>query len=1172
MSTRLLFTLGSVFLVAHLLCLGVPSAFGQGTATGVITGTVIDTSGAVIPGAEVTITNKATLRATMVTTNPTGFYSASALEAGIYDVSIKKEGFKAFVSEGVKLDPGENLGQNATLELGSTTTTVTVAASAAKIETVSGESSGTITGSHVQQLMINGRNYLGLALLIPGVNSASISGRAGVGGGSLNAGGLTGESPISVNGLGRDQSALYTIDGSYNMAVANSINMPIVPPLDTISEFRLLKDNYSAKYGGTGSAQVMVESKSGSQSFHGAVYEFLRNDKVDAAPFFTPIDPVTNKKVKLPLRQNNYGFAFSGPFYIPGKFNVDKKKAFVFYNEEWRSRLSPLTARGAMIPQDMRNGDFTNSPTRPATGLVFDAVARNTLSLLYPGVNCLPDSTHVNPACFDQNAVKIMNDYWPLPNIPSAGFLNYINPGVDKVNSLDDTIRFDYYISEKLVVMGRLMRELTTDLPPALVWGPNPAPTTTQRIRTRGLNTLLRFTANISPTTINQFSWNVGGFHPDLRSFNTTLPSGITLNRPFSGNLSNRIPQIGLAGGWAGLAAEPFPIDARDAYRTYSDDFTLAKGNHVMQAGEFLIFGIKNQDLFAASNGNYFFSGVHTGDAVADFLIGLNDNFSQTSDRRKGFFRYWQFEPYFQDDWKVTRRLTLNLGLRYYYFSPDTMDGDGFGDFDPKKWDPAKAPAVQKNGLFVQDPSTGVSLTAQSTPADELNGVILPGKGGVPRGIYNAWKKGFAPRIGFAWDVRGDGKTAVRGGYGVGYHRIPFGNYVAMNNPPFISSISLINGTFTNPSFGAQAAPRGPSGMTLVGLGTFRPSYVQTWSLTVDRQIVTNAVLSVAYVGSGARQLVASRDINFPLRMAAPYISNPSCLMPGQTAAAGGFDFDPCLNRSLVSPDFTRPFVGWSGLTANATTTSLGYYGTSNYNSLQVGFKYTTARHLTLNTAYTWGKALTDVADRGFDARTQTGGAQNPRNYKAEYGPPGFDRTNILTAGYIYELPFLRNRRGVLGQAFGNWTFSGITVIESGFAFAPGLAVTKFTDPATGKELTAGTGLAGRPDCVGSFSGPKTLNNWFNTAAVAYPKGFGLFGNCGTGLIRGPGENTWNWAVFKSFPIRERAKLQFRAEFFNVWNHPNFSGVSTSLGAGDFGQVTSALEERQLEFGLRLEF
>src|SRR2546427_8856556 len=170
MSTRLLFTLGSVFLVAHLLCLGVPSAFGQGTATGVITGTVIDTSGAVIPGAEVTITNKATLRATMVTTNPTGFYSASALEAGIYDVSIKKEGFKAFVSEGVKLDPGESLGQNATLELGSTTTTVTVAASAAKIDTVSGESSGTITGSHVQQLMINGRNYLGLALLIPGVN------------------------------------------------------------------------------------------------------------------------------------------------------------------------------------------------------------------------------------------------------------------------------------------------------------------------------------------------------------------------------------------------------------------------------------------------------------------------------------------------------------------------------------------------------------------------------------------------------------------------------------------------------------------------------------------------------------------------------------------------------------------------------------------------------------------------------------------------------------------------------------------------------------------------------------------------------------------------------------------------------------------------------------------
>ena len=234
------------------------------------------------------------------------------------------------------------------------------------------------------------------------------------------------------------------------------------------------------------------------------------------------------------------------------------------------------------------------------------------------------------------------------------------------------------------------------------------------------------------------------------------------------------------------------------------------------------------------------------------------------------------------------------------------------------------------------------------------------------------------------------------------------------------------------------------------------------------------------------------------------------------------------------------------------------YFGTSNYHSLQAGWKYRTTKGLTLTAAYTWGKTLTDVGNHGFDGRNAGTTGQNSNDLKADYGPPGWDRTHIFTASYVWELPLLKNRPDLVGKAFGNWTLSGITVIESGLAIAPGMS-------------TSTNGLAARPDCSGSVGGQKSVAEWFNSAAFTAPA-FGFFGNCGTGIIRGPGENTWNVALFKDFPIKERAKLQFRSEFFNVWNHPNFSQVSNNLGAGNFGAVTTALEPRIIEFALRFQF
>jgi len=450
--------------------------WAQVASTGAIFGTIVDNSGAAVPAASITVVNQATQVKRNLTSNDTGFYSAESLLAGSYEVTVQKPGFKETVLRDLTLAPGQRLQSNITLEVGAVETKVDVEAEAVRVETESGESAGVIGGTQVENLLLNGRNFLGLGLLVPGVNSATITGRA-VGGGSLNSGGLTGETPLSINGLGREYTN-YTVDGAYNMNTGNNINLNITPTLDTIAEFRILKDNYSSKYGVAGSAQVLVESKSGSRTFHGSLYDFLRNDKVDASNFFSAGN-------KTPLRQNNFGFALGGPVTIPHIYNRNRdKNTFFFVNEEWRVIHSGSTVRGAMIPEAMRNGDFSGSTTFGAKGnqLVFDDAANNFLA----GKNCLTGPTTLNTACFDPNAVAILKHYWPLPNNPAGGFNNYINPGVDVIDQRNDAYRIDQYFGQKLVLMGRFMYEEVKDSPPNLAWGPNPAPTTRQSIYTTG--------------------------------------------------------------------------------------------------------------------------------------------------------------------------------------------------------------------------------------------------------------------------------------------------------------------------------------------------------------------------------------------------------------------------------------------------------------------------------------------------------------------------------------------------------------------------------------------------------------------------------------------------------------------------------------------------------------
>lgn len=1060
------------------------SAWAQLSTTAQVNGTVVDSSGAVVPGAKISALNAATQVATGTESNADGTFVFSGLPPGTYTMTVTKDGFQTFTESGLVLHPATVATVKATLQIGAVGSEVSVVATTTQVQTTTSEVSNLVSDAQIATLPLNGRNFQALAALMPGVVNQSA-------GSAVGTGGYTTSNVMSVGGLSTN-TTFYALDGIWNENTGNMNQLSVTPNPDSLEEVRVLQNNYSPKYSLLGASVVLVQTKSGSAAFHGAAFEYFRNDDLNARNFFSPTVPT--------LKQNIFGYTFGGPVLVP--FYHGTKKSFFFVSEQWVNAHTGSVVRGLTPSTDQRNGLFSTAIKDPLTGQNFP---RNAAGLYQ-----IP-SDRINP-----NSTAFLNALYPLPNNPAGGTLNYINLAPALLTQRDDEFKVDHNFNERFRLTGQYFDERQNALASAIPDSGSPFPTNKRKDVTLDQLAQIQFTAVISPAMVNSASIAMNRYtvdHPVEGLLYVDQIPGYKATLPFNGALSNRIPLVTLSQGWSpqGIPAN-LPRNAGDLDDTASDDWSWLKGKHFISAGANLVFNTKRQIPSTASNGQWTFTGTFTGNAMADFLLGDAATFTQISTTVRPYIHAMQFSPYIEDRIQLTRRLTVSVGTRLS-FMPLPHPQTGFeAIFDPTRYDRSKAPIVNTNGTITLTPSY-----------DPSNGLVINGVNGVPNNWATSHQWYWAPMAGFAWDIFGDGKTSLRGGYGITYTRIFTGQDCSYNcavNPPIIQSVNLVNPAFPSPG-GTGAARLSAPTISSADL-SIQASQIQSYSLSLQRQFRGDWIVSVAGAGTLGRHLPATWNYNLPLP------SSP-------------YNFNPVINTGSVFQYIYGPYYGYGPINTLNTIVN------SNWTALEISARHPVGSNLFLQFAYTWSHGLSD---------SSTINIYNPKQY---YGNTSLNVPQVFTASAIYRIPWLKHASGWKGLALGGWQLSDITTIRAGYSLTPGLSIPN-------------QGLGARPDLTGaSISGPKTVAQWFNRAAFTAPAP-GYFGNAGTGIIRGPGLINFDMTLYKDFAITEKQKLQFRAEFFNVFNHTNFTTVSTAYGSAAFGQVTAAADPRIAELVLRYQF
>jgi hypothetical protein len=940
--------------------------------------------------------------------------------------------------------------------------------------------------------------------------------------------------PFSING-NRNSANNWTVDGADNVDRGSNLTLMVFPSIDSIEEFKVQRSLYTADSGRAGGAQVTVVTRSGTNAFHGSAYEFVRNDVFNANNWINNANKinVVNGTAKVPpVRWNDFGGTIGGPIYIPGHYNTAKNKSFFFFSEEARRIITYTTFQPTIPTQGMIAGTF---PTPVC-------IAYTT--------SCQATSTQIAPSQISKSASQYIKDiFGKLPldaSSTTAGFFAQRN----LFDSRQEIVKIDHAFSQKFSVWGKFENDsIPTTEPGGLFTGSTIPNLATTETNSPGRAWVAHALYTIRPNLLNEagFSFNQSQIisNPVGLAAKVNSPD-INVPEPYV-NTQGVIPTLMFTGGTSVIGYGPYRERNRNI--AWFDNVTWILGRHTFKFG-FTANRYNKTENAAGNQGVFTFSstGQPTGttpysQAFANFLLGNVATFTQPSQDLTPNLHAWQTEAFAQDDFKFSPRLTLYLGVRWSYFGQPTDDNGQLTNFDPSSYKPGSAATI--------DPATG-NIVASSVALPYTNGIIVGGKGS-PYGdkIANDNWKDFAPRVGVAWDVFGDGKTSLRAGYGIYFDAGLFGTYEQsiFQNPPFVQSVTLSNAPFDNVSAGT---PPGTVS-TVYARGTQIPNltpYVQQWSLSVQRQLPRGLLLDVTYAGSKGTHLIGVVDIN----QAVP----GTALAAGLHAANGSTIFTSADDARINA---VRPYLGYNAI--NAIRPAFD----SNYNSLQIGANKRLAGAGTVGLSYTWSRNLTD------NASDRSNAPQSSYDWHdAEYGAATLDRTQVANVNYVYPIAFFDKMKGPTGAVLKGWQLSGILTFYTGSPFT---VTTSNVDPA-GLGLLGNSAASSRPDLVcNPYQGaPGTVAAWFNTACFKpVPEGQVRPGNAGRGVLRGPGFENWDATLSKTFSLKEKYNFQFRAETFNLLNHPNPNLFgSTNITSTLFGTISSFRAARRLQLAMKFTF
>jgi hypothetical protein len=1152
------------FRLSLLLLIGVflvPLAKAQDNAT--ITGTVTDASGAVVPDAAIALTNPATSQTRQSVSNTAGIYRFVNVGVGNYTITATAAGFQKFVKTNIVVNVAQTLSADVTLTVGSQAQTVTVQADALQVQTETNELSFLISGQQVTQLATNGRNVTALASLGMG-KSNTLNDFGGV-----NA--LTAANTISFNGT-RSSHNIYMLDGGELNDRGCGGCFSSLPSMDSLAEFQTLDSNYNADYGIGSGGTILMVIKSGTHKFHGSVWEFNRNEDYGANNYFT-------KRANRPrpkFRLNEPGGNIGGPLFIPHVYNDARNRTFFFWNEEWR-RLIQGSAPTTLNTIAASNFPVAGQPltyTVPSNGKVpiVPSTTDPAKLALYTADGLTAGSPFPNntiPAnLIDKNAVLQMNSgAFPKPNYTTSTLNQYISSIPQPTNVREDLVRIDHAINSKFQLMGHYLHDDVSQsyFPP--LWGSSSYfPTVGNTMTNPSYSSVIKLTQTYSPSLLNETAFNYSGNVIHLAPTGVyAQPSGWTATTffPAANNFLSRMPAIDLGQPYGtGWSSSYFPW--KNSYEGYQgkDDVSWMKGRHQFKFGFGYLHTVKNQELQANTQGTAAFTNsTFSGDGYINFLLGDVATWTQLEYLSGKHWVNNNYSMYVVDNWHMTSKLTVNLGYRFDAMPHAFERYDKFANFVPSAYNKTQVASFNADNSLNK---SGPGFQTVNGTAFYLNGIQQAGVNGFPRGVVHNNYGTSQPRVGFAYDVNGNGKTVIRGGVGIFFERVQ-GNdvYNAALNPPFAFQPSANNVYFSNPNQSANTGVVSAGGSlfpsTLTSLDySFKSPGASTFSLGVQRELAPSIVAVLQYVGSTGWHQSADRSINtLPLLDA-----NNSTWTRQGVAGQQPDPTDPTGKKKLASLNSNRYriFPGFSTITQEENTTN------SNYNSAQMGIRIENRHGLTAQVAYTYSHEI-DIVSSDLNSLA------NPFDPNYSRGSGGFDRRHIFNANYIYSIPFFNKSSNTAARlVLGGWQFSGITVAQSGIP----IGVTYGTD-----TLGLGGGTTNRPNVTGKASYPKKkIGQWFektNFSAPTAPWNGGTnqgFGNARKDTIVGPGRLNFNLSLFKSIPLtsHEGPRFELRFESFNTFNHTQLSGVDSSFTDSNFGQATSANDPRNMQLGGKFIF